>query len=134
MAPVDAIEDVRARLEGRLEELRPYVEEARRIERLLVAIDATVVHELGPGPVTGAAPRLPAETRKLQILSLLGDRGELRIKALAEALKLTPGRIVQLVDEMEQDGTARRVNRGVKITGAGLDLVPPEVRITRNVI
>ncbi len=88
---VDAIGDVRSRLEDRLEELRPYVGEARRIERLLVAIDATVEDEQSPGLVTGAARRLPAETRKLQILTLLRDRGELRIKELAEALKLTRG-------------------------------------------
>jgi hypothetical protein len=41
---------------------------------------------------------------------------------------------VQLVDELEADGTARGVDRGVKITGAGLDLVPPEVKITTEVI
>lgn len=32
------------------------------------------------------------------------------------------------------DGTATRVERGVKITSAGLDLVPPPMRITTEVI
>ena len=36
---------------------------------------------------------------------------------------------MELVEELEADGTASRINRGVKITSAGLDLVPPEMRI-----
>ncbi len=35
-----------------------------------------------------------------------------RIKELAEALKLTAGRDVQLVDELEADGTASRSTAG----------------------
>src|SRR5215217_6443927 len=92
-------------------------------------MDAVAEHPLPSSAATGAARRLPSEARKLHMLALLGDKGPLRVKELAEALKLTSGRVVQLVDDLEADGTARRMDRGVEITDAGLDLVPPEVKI-----
>jgi MarR family len=129
---MDSIEEARVRLTERLEELRPFVDEARRIEQLLASMDTLAEERHSPSPdsVTGAAKRLPAESRKLHILALLRDRGELRVKELAEALEVTPGRVVQLVDDLEAAGTARRVEGGVEITSAGLDLVPPQIKIT----
>jgi mannosyltransferase len=66
------------------------------------------------------ATRLPAEARKLQILTPLRDRGEPRIKELAEALQGYPGAC-----RAAGRGTGARRDRdqgqpGVKITGAGL--------------
>jgi len=72
--------------------------------------------------------RLPASDRKLQLLTLVRDR-RLRIKDLAETLQLTPGRIAQLVNDLEAEGTAKRTKEGVKITSAGLDLVPPKTEV-----
>ncbi len=129
---MDAIEKARSQLTRRLEELRPFVDEARRIERLLASMDTVIQDRPSPSPdsVTGAARRLPAASRKLHILALLRDQDKLRIRDLAEALDVTPGRVVQLVDDLEAEGTAQRVKGGVKITSAGLDLVPPEMKIT----
>jgi predicted Rossmann fold nucleotide-binding protein DprA/Smf involved in DNA uptake len=123
---VSVIGETREKLQARLQELQPCLDEAARIDRLLKAMDAL---DSEPGSGGGDAQRLPAETRKLQILGVLRDTPIMRIKELAEALKVTPGRAVQLVNELEAEGTANRVEGGVAITGAGRSLVPPKMKI-----
>jgi len=120
------IGDTRQKLQARLQELQPCLDEAAKIRRLLKAMDTL---ESEPGSGLSDAQRLPAETRKFQVLGVLRESPVVRIKELAAALQVSPGRAVQLVNELEAEGAAKRVEGGVKITDAGLDLVPPEVKI-----
>jgi hypothetical protein len=123
MCGMAVIDDTRRDLEARLEELQPYLDEAAQIRRHLKAWEAL---EDGGG---GAQVRhLPVKTRKLQLLSVLRDRSVWRVKEIAEALDVTPGRVVQLVNELEEDETARRVEGGVEITPIGME--QPEIKIT----
>lgn len=119
------IEQTREKLQHRLEELQHCLDEAAEIRALLKAMDALQADGT-------AGPRqplhLPAKTRKLQLLGVLRDRQIHRIKELAEALQVTPGRVVQLVNELEEGGTAKRVEGGVEITPDGLEV--PEMKIT----
>jgi hypothetical protein len=121
------IDETRERLEARLQELQPCVDEAEQIRALLKTMDGS--------PAEGHADdrpmrHLPAKVRKLQVLGILRENGIVRVKELAEALQVTSGRAVQLVNELEAEGTARRIEGGVEITADGLDLVPPEMEIT----
>lgn len=120
------IEETRDRLQARLRELQPYLDEAAQIRKLLKAMAAL---ESGQASDAQGGQRLSAETRKLQVLNALQDGAIVRIKDLAETLQVTPGRAVQLVNELEAEGTAKRVEGGVKITPAGLELAPPKVTV-----
>jgi DNA-binding transcriptional ArsR family regulator len=125
---IDVIAKARKDLENRLLELGPVLEEAARIRQLL-----RVMEDAETEGVSGSVdrPRISGEARRLQILTLLRDGdGPLRVGALADRLAVTPGRVSQLVGKLEKAGLVTRNSKGVEITSAGLEQVPPEVQIT----
>lgn len=125
---MDAIDKARKDLEERLFELKPYLEEAARIRQLL-----RVMEDAKTEGVSGSVdrPRVSGEARRLQILTLLRDSdGPIRVGELADRLAVTSGRVSQLASRLEKAGLVTRSSKGVAITSAGLDEVPPEIQIT----
>jgi MarR family len=117
---MDAIEEIRQRVESRLDELRPFVEEARRLESVLAAIQSMPkVEETEDTPSAPRGMRLPVEVRKNQVLAYLVQKGHARIGEIADALGVSHARAVQLANQLEKDKLVRRTHDGVEITSAG---------------
>lgn len=125
---MEVIDIARKDLEARLLELKPYIDEAERIERLLRTMTEADLYDR-EGRYR-ERHRVRSEARRLQILSLLRDGKEpIRGKDLAKDLGVTAGRVSQLLGKLEADGHVTREPGGVRITGSGLDLVPPDFTV-----
>jgi hypothetical protein len=128
---MNEVETTRDRLEKRLEELRPLLDEAAKIRSILEAMDDL---DEGPVPHGRAGERMSRKARNLQILRILRDQGVVRSKDLAEALGVTPGRVAQLVGDLATDGLIERVDGGLSATDAGMEMVRPRVEVTTEVV
>ena len=97
-------------IQRRLRELRPYVEEAERLERVLDALG---------GPTTDRRSRrnMRLEDRKSQVVALVADYPGLRRKQIAEHLDLTAARAGQIVNGLLAEGTLRDEGGSIFLPG-----------------
>ena len=99
----DAIQE----MQRRHEELRPLVEEYNDLDRGLKRIERELREEGDP------PKRLPLYARKDLALSLIENRPGLLVKDLAEEMDVSPSRVVQILDILEEEGEVVRKKRGV---------------------
>jgi DNA-binding MarR family transcriptional regulator len=59
--------------------------------------------------------RYSAAERRRQVWGLAMEFPGIRVKELAERLNLSVPRIVQLVNDLENDGSVSRSNEGIKV-------------------
>ena len=128
---MNEIENARQRLEMRLEELQPLLDEAAKIRSILEAMDDL---DEGPVPHGRAGERMSHRARNLQILRILRDQRVVRSKELAVALGVTPGRVAQLVSDLVEDGLIEKVDGGLSATDAGIEMVRPRVEVTTKAV
>ena len=114
---MELIENMREQLETRLRQLQPALDEATQIKKLLDA--GQCIGGQTPRQMLRARTDFLPRLGELHLLALLRHKPA-RVKDLAEALQVTPGRVVQLVNALEAEGTAKRIDGGVEITSAGL--------------
>lgn len=102
----------------RMDELRPAVAEAKRIERRLASLVAWL--EAPQGSDISGRRAFPTELRVLQVLELLQSEPQLRRADVARALNLTPGRAGQLVEMAIANGEAAEdAGRRLRLTESG---------------
>ncbi|HZB75379.1 MAG TPA: hypothetical protein VE526_04075 [Solirubrobacteraceae bacterium] len=113
------VEEIRSQVEGRLKELEPYVDEYRRLQRVVEAIDA----ENSAGIVTRrAAPRRvlrPAgagrpghSARAEQAQQLIAERPGISVAELAESMGIGPTYLYRLLPALEREGKLRKEGKG----------------------
>jgi hypothetical protein len=113
------VEEIRSQVEGRLKELEPYVDEYRRLQRVVAAIDA----EDSAGIVSRrAAPRRalrPAgagrpghSARAEQAQQLIAERPGISVAELAESMGIGPTYLYRLLPALEREGKLRKEGKG----------------------
>src|SRR4051812_24477397 len=114
---MSALDDARRRLEARLEELRPAVEEAEELERLLELIRGVAPS----GPLeSGGRQRIPYAERAEAILTYVRQQPGIRVGSLAKLLGLSSPRVVQIVNRLEAEELVRRQPEGGIVLGEQL--------------
>lgn len=107
-------------IEERLQELRPLVEEHRRLEAAFAALDGG---ESSPPPRAHARagnggrrgrPRgsRGANTRATQAIELVRARPGMTIPELAEHMGIKPNYLYRILPQLEEDGKVRRKEKG----------------------
>lgn len=110
------MKETRKRLEDRLVEIQPILDEGEQIKALLKTMD-----DVDAGPVPhGEGERMSVASRNLQILEFIRVHDGARNRDLAEALDLTPGRIAQLLKVLMADGRVARTNGKLLLTDDGV--------------
>jgi hypothetical protein len=115
VAGVAGIEDEIARLERRMEELHPYVEEYEQVKRMLEAAKGELRRE---GP-TLRGIRVPLPERMVMVEEAIEVRGPRRLKDLAADLEVSVPRMVEIVKAMEAEGRLRRARGLFHLPGGG---------------
>jgi len=113
------VEEIRSQVEGRLKELEPYVDEYRRLQRVVAAIDTD---ESTPQPTRRAAPRRalrPAgpgrpghSARAEQAQQLIAQRPGVSVAELAESMGIGPTYLYRLLPALEREGKLRKEGKG----------------------
>jgi hypothetical protein len=129
----DFLEDKKKEIAARLEELRPLVDEFRRLEAAAAALDG-VDREPARAPARRAsAPSAGRRgngaggqdagsrgrgrpkgtgTRSKEALSLVRDRPGITIPELAEAMDIKQNYLYRVMPELQKDGLVRKEGRG----------------------
>jgi DNA-binding MarR family transcriptional regulator len=105
---VSLIDETIERLEKRLRDLRPAVEEAREIERLLAQARAPV----GDRPTSRRA-YCPLRERQRQLKEIVAAEPGIRIKDVAAQMGVTGPRVTQIVNGLEAEGVVMRSPDGL---------------------
>jgi hypothetical protein len=117
------VEDIRTKVEGRLKELEPYVEEYRRLQRVADAIrDADT-----PSPAPRARSRRGAPRRALresgpgraghsarsdQAQKMIAKQPGITVAELSAAMGIGTTYLYRLLPQMERDGKLRKEGKG----------------------
>ena len=108
------IDETIERLEERLRELRPAVEEAREIERLLAQARAP-----GSDGRTRRRVYCPLKMRERQVTEIVAGEPGIKIKDVAAQLGVTGPRVTQIVNGLEAEGILKRSPEGLVLNGRG---------------
>ena len=116
----DFLEEKRNEIDGRLRELRPLVEEYRRLEQAAAALAGVG----GNGRRTRGRPaRRRASgrrrgrprgsgTRGIQALELVRARPGITIRELAQAMKIKPNYLYRVMPALQSEGKVRKRGSG----------------------
>jgi CRP-like cAMP-binding protein len=126
----DFLEDKKKEIAARLEELRPLVDEFRRLEAAAAALDG-VGREPARAPARRAATPAASRrtngegsesrgrgrpkgtgTRSKQALGLVRDRPGITIPELADAMDIKQNYLYRVMPELQKDGLVRKEGRG----------------------
>jgi len=94
-------DETRAKAEARLKELRPYLEEAEELQRMLAAMDRA---DAAKSP----SPKLSFAQRQQQVEAFLRQEPGARIADVARKLEITHARAGQIVKQLVEEGVLRR--------------------------
>jgi hypothetical protein len=122
----DFLDEKRREMQSRLEELTPLVEEARRLEAALRALDGLDVPAApAPAPRRAAAPKANGNgdspgrgrpkgsgTRSKEALALVRERPGITIAELAEAMDIQQNYLYRVLPSLQKDGMVRKDGRG----------------------
>jgi DNA invertase Pin-like site-specific DNA recombinase len=113
------VEEIRTRVEGRLKELEPYVNEYQQLQRVREAIGA------GPEPPEArrrAAPRRALRdsgggragqsARAEQAQKLIAEEPGVTVAELATAMGIGPTYLYRLLPRLEREGKLRKEGKG----------------------
>lgn len=105
-------------IEGRLKELRPLLEEYRRLEAAAAALDGVDATAAGRARGDGATRRgrprgsRGQNTRAAQAIELVRTRPGITIPELAEHIGIKPNYLYRILPQLEKEGRVRRANNG----------------------
>jgi DNA-binding MarR family transcriptional regulator len=102
------LDEYRAKLKARLQELQPAVDEYDEIKGMLAAFES------GAQSQTKSRRRVPLPERENQVVTLVKENPGITAKELAGRLGVSSARIVQVVNELEKKGRVERREGGVK--------------------
>jgi hypothetical protein len=117
----DFLEEKRKEIEGRLRELRPLVDEFRRLEQAAAALQGVGGNgrRARGGPArrraTGGRRRgrpRGSGTRAIQALELVRARPGITIRELADAMKIKANYLYRVMPTLESEGKVRKRNGG----------------------
>jgi hypothetical protein len=128
----DFLDEKKREIDARLKELRPLVEEFRRLEAAAAALDgvsggasraaATPARRrrrkaaaAAPAPATGARRRgrpRGSGTRSKQALELVRTRPGITIPEIAEAMGIQQNYLYRVLPSLQKDGLVRKEGRG----------------------
>ena len=113
------VEEIRSQVEGRLKELEPYVDEYRRLQRVVEAIDAEnsagiVTRRAAPRRVLrrAGAGRPGHSARAEQAQQLIAERPGISVAELAESMGIGPTYLYRLLPALEREGKLRKEGKG----------------------
>lgn len=115
-------------IEGRLQELRPLLEEYNRLEAAAAALNGvearpagrtrgTAARSNGAGAATGTRRGRPrgsrgGNTRAAQAVELVRTRPGISIPELAEHMGIKPNYLYRILPQLEEEGKVRRDDKG----------------------
>jgi hypothetical protein len=122
----DFLEDKKREIKDRLKELKPLVEEYRRLEAAAAALDGVGATDATPLPTRrtrGAAKRTStgtgtrgrpkgSGTRSKQALELVRAQPGITIAELADAMKIKQNYLYRVLPALAQDGLVAKKGRG----------------------
>ena len=113
------VEEIRTRVEGRLKELEPYVDEYQRLQRVREAIGADA--EAAPTS-RRASPRRALRTagagrpghsaRAEEAQKLIAKRPGVSVAELAQTMGIGPTYLYRLLPKLEREGKLRKEGKG----------------------
>ena len=102
-------------LRERLDDLEPVLAEARSIEAMIDHFEEmSRTGEPGDTDLPGGR-RMPANTRKQEILDMIQDDPRWKIKDMAAEMGVSPSRVSQLVSQLIAAGTLVRTTDGLEL-------------------
>jgi DNA-binding transcriptional ArsR family regulator len=120
----DFLDEKRREMQGRLDELRPLVDEAQRLEAALRALDGVGVpgestparrRSSGGGSSGGSGRRgrpKGSGTRSKEALELVRTRPGITIGEIAEAMDIQQNYLYRVLPSLQKDGLVRKEGRG----------------------
>ena len=116
----DVLDALRGDIRGRLNELQPAVEEAKRLEQALQALEASdgqtaQGRQRKTPPKRTRITKAEAESRKRRALALLAEDPQTKPSALAQLLGISASNIYNLIKRLEQDGALKRTEDGYQV-------------------
>ena len=116
----DFLEEKRKEIDGRLGELRPLVEEYRRLEQAAAALagvggDGRRTRGRAGRRRTGGRRRgrpRGSGTRGIQALELVRARPGITIRELAQAMKIKPNYLYRVMPALQSEGKVRKRGAG----------------------
>lgn len=109
-------DEIRQRIEERLAELAPLVAEYNQLRGMQEGIAEGATADT-PHDLKSPKRRYSSATRRRQVWELVLETPDIRVKDLAERLGLSVPRVVEIVNELENDGSVKRSDDGVVVCG-----------------
>ncbi|WDT93912.1 winged helix-turn-helix transcriptional regulator [Thermoleophilum album] len=119
----DFLDEKIKEMEARLRELRPLVDEYKRLEKALAALRGTAARPQVESTrrtrrrTTGGrrGPRRPRGSRTQEALELISQNPGIKVRELADRMQITPNYVYQLLPKLESEGKVERRDGGIYI-------------------
>ena len=116
------VDDIRVRVDKRLEELEPLVREYEELKRLRSQLDG---QPQGPRSPRRAARRRGGPTRAEQSMTLVGERPGITTDEIAQAMGIDRNYLYRVLPRLEREGRLVRAGGGWRLPhGAGRSRSP----------
>jgi hypothetical protein len=111
---VTVIEKVKGDLVERLEELRPYLDEAQDIERALAALNGSSSAPVKPRAKRAKRRSSPLTTggRAEQAIRLVTEQPGVTVAQLSGLMEIGPTYLYRVMPALEREGKVRKVGKG----------------------
>jgi len=119
----DFLDEKIQEMEARLRDLRPLVDEYKRLEKALAALRGTATRPQAESTrrtrrrTTGGrrGPRRPRGSRTQEALELISQNPGIKVRELADRMQITPNYVYQLLPKLESEGKVERRDGGIYI-------------------